>query len=243
MKAILEPFVHIFNTVTDHVESEAISRVELQANTQGWPANVPVYTVYSRGDDGLSQIWARGTAAMPRNAAPKVQRALQKLYLCDMATYSMLPYIKQAVQKVHGRADGIIISNVVPRMLLLYPHMGRVVCEHSVCIIASASGEQYIADFTLEQFGFDPDMWLMKRSDYHDLVCSGLSGVCIDEEWYADMERLTSDVQNEPLLYNICQATRRACGVVGTTSFEKLRGSEQVDWVRDRAIEAVLCYD
>jgi hypothetical protein len=31
--------------------------------------------------------------------------------------------------------------------------------------------------------------------------------------------------------------------VVGTTSFEKLRGSEQTAWVRDRAIEAVLCCD
>lgn len=133
-----------------------------------------------------------------------------------MATYSMLPCITQAVQQVHGRADGIVIKNVVSRMLLTYPLVKPAVCEHSVCIIASTSGEQYIADFTLEQFGFASDMWLMKRSDYHDLVCSGFGGVCIDEEWHAEMERLTSDVQDQLFLYKACQATRKACGVVET---------------------------
>ncbi|KAH3907597.1 hypothetical protein HBI56_179770 [Parastagonospora nodorum] len=129
-------------------------------------------------------------------------------------------------------------------MMLAYSGDEPAVCNHSVCIITSASGEQqYIADFTLEQFGCESESRSLKRSDYHDLVCSEFGGVCIGEEWYAEMERLTSDVQDEPFLYKVCQATRKTCGVVGTTSFEKLRRSEQTAWVRDRAIEAVLCCD
>ncbi|KAH3962148.1 hypothetical protein HBH52_225660 [Parastagonospora nodorum] len=97
MKAILEPFSHVFNTITECMKSEAINRVQLEPQGRGLNANVPVYTVYSRQDDGLSQIWSRGAAALPRNTPQSSQRALQKFNLCDSATYSMLPYIIQAV--------------------------------------------------------------------------------------------------------------------------------------------------
>ncbi|EAT77214.1 hypothetical protein HBI56_179780 [Parastagonospora nodorum] len=50
-----------------------------------------------RQDDGLGQIWSRGAAALPRNTPQSSQCALQKFNLCDSATYSMLPYIIQAV--------------------------------------------------------------------------------------------------------------------------------------------------
>jgi hypothetical protein len=183
MKAILEPFSHIFNTITESIKSEVINRVQLEPRGGGLNANMPAYTVNSLQDDDLSQIWSRGATALPSNTPLSFQCALQKFNLCDSARYSMLTYIIQAVQKVYGRADGVVIDNVVPRMMLAYPGDEPAVCNHSVCIITSASGEQqYIADFTLEQFGYESESWFLKRSDYHDLVCSEFGRLCIDEE-------------------------------------------------------------
>jgi hypothetical protein len=112
-----------------------------------------------------------------------------------------------------------------------------------VCIVTSAGGEQYIADSTIEQFGFDAEMWFMNRSEYHALVCGG-GGVKVADAWcYDDMHDMTSDVLEKPILYKICQATRKACGVIGDETFSTLQVHERMTWVRNCAIEALMHYD
>jgi hypothetical protein len=136
----------------------------------------------------------------------------------------MLPYITSVAQRYHARADWLVIDNIMPRMLLVYPGQTKEVIQHSVCVITSATGEQYIADFTIEQFGYDGTMWFTKRSDYHRLVCSVYGGFSADDEWYEWMDGLTDDARDQTFLYKACQAARKACSVVGTEAFEKLKG-------------------
>lgn len=158
----------------------------------------------------------------------------------------MLPYITEAVYKHRGRADWIVINDLIPRVLYVSPDHEVEVGKHSVCVITSATGEQYVADFTIEQFGYDSAMWFMKRIDYHKWVCNGGCGISASEDWYEWMDMLTGDVEEQPFLYNIWQATRKACGVVGVVgakAFEELQGQERMSWMRERAVEAVIFYD
>jgi hypothetical protein len=38
--------------------------------------------------------------------------------------------------------------------------------RYSVFLITSKTRQQFIADFTIEQFGFKPRMWFIKKEDY-----------------------------------------------------------------------------
>jgi hypothetical protein len=219
----------------------AIERIEPLSETV--VMGHPIYTVHTRKDDSQNVVKTRGAAAMPPGTSYLFQSALQKWNLCDVATYSMLPYITPVVQKYHARADWLVIDNVVPRITLVYPGQKVEAIQHSVCLITSATGKQYIADFTIEQFGYDGSMWFTKRSDYHRLVCSGYGGLSADDEWYEWMDGLTDDGSDQTFLYKACQAARKACGMVGTKPFERLKGQERIDWMRDRAAEAVMSYD
>jgi hypothetical protein len=79
-----------------------------------------------------------------------LQRAIQKLNLCDTAINSMLLDISQAVQKVCGRADWLILDNpVVPRMLCTTTDHEPHILEHFVYVITLIIGEQHIADLII----------------------------------------------------------------------------------------------
>jgi hypothetical protein len=181
-------------------EIEAVERVGPLLETAD--IEHTVYIVYNRKDHGHNVVCARGAAAMPPGTFPILQSALQKLNLCDVATYSMLLYITPVVQKYHARADWLIIDNIIPRMLLVLPGQTMEGIQHSVCVITSATGEQYIADFTIGQFGYDRSMWFTKRSDYHRLVCSGYGEFSVNDEWYEWMDGLTDDTGDQTVLYN-----------------------------------------
>jgi hypothetical protein len=200
----------------------AIGRIEPLSETV--VMGHPIHTVHTRKDDSQNVVKTRGAAAMPPGTSYLFQSALQKLNLCDVATYSMLPYITPVVQKYHARADWLVIDNVVPRITLVYPGQKVEAIQHSVCLVTSATGKQYIANFTIEQFGYDGSMWFTKRSDYHRLVCSGYGGLSADDEWFEWMNGLTDDGSDQTFLYKACQAARKACGMVGTKPFERLKG-------------------
>jgi hypothetical protein len=60
--------------------------------------------------------------------------------------------------------------------------------RYSAFFITTRSGEQFIADFTIEQFGFEPGMWFMKRENYAkectlDEPVSKPSEEELDEAW------------------------------------------------------------
>jgi hypothetical protein len=58
-----------------------------------------------------------------------------------------------------------VISN--PRIVFHYSTSKPVPkVRHSVFLITSKTEQQFIADFTIEQFGFKPQMWFMKKEGY-----------------------------------------------------------------------------
>lgn len=61
------------------------------------------------------------------------------------------------------------------------------VCQHSYLLITSATGRQYVADFTLEQFGFETEMWFCVREEYEAMSrvkwCEEVSEAFIESHW------------------------------------------------------------
>jgi hypothetical protein len=109
---------------------------------------------------------------------------------------------------------------------------------HSVCIVRSATGEQYIADFTIEQFGYPVDMWFMRWSEYRDKVCED-GGELADEEW----AEYTEEMSEGDDLYVLMHALREACRCVGDTIFRTVGEREREEYVIKCALGAVEVWD
>jgi hypothetical protein len=61
------------------------------------------------------------------------------------------------------------------------------VCQHSYLLITSATWQQYVADFTLEQFGFETEMWFCVCEEYEAMSrvewCEEVSEAFIESHW------------------------------------------------------------
>lgn len=69
MKAILEPFDQIFTTITEHINTEVVNRIEHTSFSADF--GCPVYSLHPQNDD-LNETWARGATALPLGTSPYV---------------------------------------------------------------------------------------------------------------------------------------------------------------------------
>jgi hypothetical protein len=84
---------------------------------------------------------------------------------------------------LRARVDELNVT-VEPIAAFHYADYAAKVRSHSFCLITSACGEQFVADFTIEQFGFGSEMVFMRRMEYQDEVYGGgkVEGLAV-EEW------------------------------------------------------------
>jgi hypothetical protein len=121
---------------------------------------------------------AIGTSAFPlplitdpedKRHAAAFQAAYPKLNTCDIACQSMIGPIADKLRETGAKVSWLLIKPRVKFLLRTaasYAHGKQGAAIHSILSITTASGEEYIADFTIEQFGHPKRDWLMKKSKY-----------------------------------------------------------------------------
>lgn len=98
--------------------------------------------------------------------------AFPKLHQCDFAVSNMIGPMSDKLREVGAKVDWVIVSPQV-KFYLVRPHEEPGSTWHSMFSITSRSGEMYVVDYTLEQFGHHPDNWFLKESEYRDRVHEG----------------------------------------------------------------------
>ncbi|KAF1915657.1 hypothetical protein BDU57DRAFT_279491 [Ampelomyces quisqualis] len=232
IQALLAPFNTLFNTLVSSLRHPLITHIDLTLPVHDSPLPYPIYTFHA-----APLAFARGAAAFPAATPAALQRALQKLDLCDVSVHMMRGHAQRVLDGVGARVSWVVVCGV-PRFLVRYGFEEAGLSFHSVCLVSTAGGEEFVADFTLEQFGYPQDRWFMRWDEYRDGMCED-EGKVADQEWVDFTEKLS---QGENL-YVLRQALNEACKCVGDEVFRGLEEGEREGYVKKCALKAVEVWD
>jgi hypothetical protein len=104
--------------------------------------------------------------------------------------------------------------------------------------ITTAAGNEYVADFTIEQFGFEGDMWFVTKAEYVEKVIDWM-GVLpwVVNPTYIDYVRVTC------AKWKFMMAMRDVWKEVEKGVDREMDEVEKMKWIEDVATSAALRHD
>jgi hypothetical protein len=230
IKSTIEPFRQIFMTVLENILHECLSHF-----TEDRTAKPPVITLHPTGHP--IPMAAKGRAAFSPKIPYDMQTAILNYSQCDLSIVCFLESIREALRPIGATVEWLLINSIQPLSILHYPYekpnTGGI--RHSVFAITTANREQYVADFTLEQFGYPAELWFLKKAEYAVRFAEVFATWCIASE--QDMEANWETAHRDQRHILIC--TNAVCGEISWPSYRKLPADECMSWVEARAREIV----
>jgi hypothetical protein len=102
-----------------------------------------------------------------------MRRRSSKFNHCDVSIQFFLIYLEPLLKKIGARVEWLAVCPN-PRMVF---HWAESIplpeVRHSVFYITAKTGETFVADFTIEQFGFGEDMWFLPAKEYMQVCTRG----------------------------------------------------------------------
>ena len=227
IKAILEVYGTILWAYTDYNLLNTVSHITAQPHAQP-----PLYTLHK---DPI-KTWSAGASSLPPDTPPEQQRACLISNLCDFGLEITLRPISAQLQKLGARADWLLVS-AAPRMLLHFDDKDPEICRHSVLAVTSKGGEQYIADFTVEQFGYPEEYWFMKKADYMEQCTrDGHWRLAGDDDLKAADQGAEDELEGD-ISTRLDNKVRETCRGLDWEKLEKLGRVERIEVVQRTARE------
>ncbi|KAF2682993.1 hypothetical protein K458DRAFT_390273 [Lentithecium fluviatile CBS 122367] len=147
-------------------------------------------------DPSLSNIADYG-----REERERLQQAYLKLNMCNFAVESMIAPISDKLKGMGARVERLLVC---PRAhIILKPYEDSDPSIQSVFGITAASGAQFIADFTIEQFGHDAEDRFSTQAEYLDRFTRDGEWILAPLHHQADAEQTEVDLE-EQLRVEIC---------------------------------------
>lgn len=196
--AILEPYWHIFNFVLEHEQRpKTRALIPWRRSTSSPP--VLVHFLEER-------VEASGAAAYPQWVSHQLRRSSHKYNHCDYSIRLFLGLFLRRLGEVNAKIEWFAVD-AKPLILFhwcYYPLQLKV--RHSVFSITTKSGEEYIADFTIEQFGYPSAMWFMEKKEYVAKCTTG------QEMLQPCEEEIASAMRGEIEMTGKAEVVRELCG-------------------------------
>jgi len=165
IRSILLLYWHIFNLVLEYERRPSVYHVP--SVPTGW--NRPfIITEVPLRDSNRRLIYDIGPHAHPSDVSLLDRLARNKYNHCDFSIQLFLIYLEPVFKEVGATITWLTVQ-VKP--LIVYHLEGEQpdpFVRHSVFNIMTQTGAEYIADFTMEQFGFNINNFLMRKMDYKD---------------------------------------------------------------------------
>jgi hypothetical protein len=130
------------------------------------PAPISVYTMVQDVTNPSMDPLTDAASALPSFTGAAMLQAYSKWNMCDISVFTYLPLIQDLLTPFGAKVEWSIV-HPRPRILLHWSwnmnplHM----TNHSVFLITRKEGKEYIADSTMEQFGYY-DRWLVDKNEY-----------------------------------------------------------------------------
>lgn len=166
-------------------------------------SNLTVYTVHcDYGADVYQPL-------LPAGTNQHLLMGYMKWNLCDFVVHTFLPNLQsQLAVRLPGSKVEWLRIKMVPM------HVFRDVEDanldtmdpfHSVFLVTLAEGDQYVIDFTIEQYGFDDDCWFMPAPLYRMITDNHMWSICDPAEretFYG--EWLPCYVESQKAMRKVC---------------------------------------
>jgi hypothetical protein len=145
VKAVLEPYWQIWNLCLERFEVPIIDRINFShpsSDQSDEPTTISLHIFKDRA----------GT--YPPLLSPNLQTGIARLNMCDATVCLFYGYIEKALQET-GATVSWLTPTPKPRLLFHYSTSDpNPMVRHSVFGITSRHSNRFVADFTIEQFGF-----------------------------------------------------------------------------------------
>ncbi|KAH8632869.1 hypothetical protein IG631_11503 [Alternaria alternata] len=233
IKSVLEPFRQIFMNILENAENDCVSHFTIDQTY-----NPAIITLHPANGDTFS-VSAKGRAAFPPSIPYDMQTAILKFNQCDLSVLSFLCWIRDALRPICATADWLMIVPVRALSILHYSDEEPVTKNgrHSVFAITTASREQYIADFTLEQLGYPAELWFLQKAEYFTrFVEAGASWHIASAE---DMDDAHCDIAECDIQQPIRTRIDAVCKEINWPGYYKLSAEDRIPWLEARTRETV----
>jgi hypothetical protein len=168
IKQAIAPFREVCHATLEDIAIPWVSHiVESEAPASSAHAGLPVFTVHPQPAVDNKQSYAKGEDAFPSSTPTPIVEAFSKQNMCDVSVYSFLTRIRTALAPLGAEVEWMFVRTF--RQFVVHWEWNPAPStdiNHSVFIITTAHGERFVADFTGEQFGYNPADWFMRAADY-----------------------------------------------------------------------------
>ncbi|EFQ89617.1 hypothetical protein PTT_14049 [Pyrenophora teres f. teres 0-1] len=156
----IDPYWHMFNFVLEHQP-----RRETNLTIQRTP-QLPWIVTKSYSQPGTRAFYHFPHINMWTLPDPYWRLASYKFMHCDYSIILFLMYLERALARYGATVKWLTVKT--RPYVLFHRQYERPDADvrHSVFEITARSGNQYIADFTIEQFGYPGYMWFMNKTVY-----------------------------------------------------------------------------
>jgi hypothetical protein len=234
IKSTVAPFRAIMDATFANWEFKRISRIDATEAPPNSPyAGLTVYTIHVHSEQGTEPHFEKGAAGFPPEISTELRRSVFKLEACDLAVNTFLPRVADALQPLGARVEWLEVR-AHPRIMIRYPDQPLDSPIHSVFCITAKTGEQFVADFTVEQFGYDDTCWFMNKDEYL-AVCTtnGQCRVATDSQ----IASVAQDHADNSYENGLTETLRAVCDNLGWSTFGNIPTDQRIAWVRSRVVE------
>ena len=150
---------------------------------------MPTYKIYN---DTTSAELVGAEASIPQGTPINIRNAILKADMCDFALLVFLPHVAHVLEKIGARVDWLTLYMQPVLRLFRNGESLRERVLHSVFIITTSNANQFIADFTIEQFGYNSRHWITPKSEYLiEFSADGTFSIAADG--HMDLVRLSAN--------------------------------------------------
>lgn len=199
LKFVAETFRDIFHAFIETFHAGNVLRFEyttgqrqLSADyeTDGDEVRVILTHFDDSWDDNEAEEGSTVGPRVPQGTNPDIAWAYTKWNLCD---YSCLCFFEPLRVQIVEKLEGATIEwlRVNPKPLFIFRDAANpegLDPFHSALLITLLDeGGRWVIDFTIEQFGFDRDMWFLTEDAYRSIVARDVWATLEYEEKYRDL--------------------------------------------------------
>jgi hypothetical protein len=161
VKRVVGLFRDIFGLCSDACRREPIMSIR---RMECFWSGKQIYTIRTGRDFNGESMQVLNAEAFPPGTSENLRKALNVYSMCTMSVIIYLPLLRKALQALGAQVSWHKVL-IDPLIVLDFEGQALGTNCHHVFRIKTATGQEYIADFTVEQFGYF-DHWFMEKDKY-----------------------------------------------------------------------------
>lgn len=164
IKAMIEPYWRLFNSIMENQPRNNLVFHPGTLSIEGY--GIPTLGFRPASDSDLGLPNTVGIDHYTPEIQARARIGSLKHNHCDYSIHLFLTYLEPVFRKFGAKIEWFAVGANPMVLFHSLPRPAQLNIRHSVFSITTARGEEFIADFTIEQFGFPGSSWFTQKTAY-----------------------------------------------------------------------------